>query len=105
MSSVSQINSQDFNQEVIEQQGLVLVDFYAQWCGPCKMVAPILETLSTEREDIKIVKVDADEAGELMAEHGIRGIPTLLLFNNGNKIGTKVGALSLGQLKEFIDQA
>jgi thioredoxin 1 len=101
MSNVKVINSDDFEAEVKAHEGAVLVDFFAEWCAPCKIIAPLLDQLSTERDDIKIVKVDADNAQELMIEYGIRGIPTLLLFKNGELTGTKVGALSLGKLKEF----
>lgn len=105
MSKVNKISQQDFEQEVKGHSGKVLVDFYADWCGPCKMVAPILEQLSEQDDSIKIVKVDADDAPELMREYGIRGIPTLLLFNNGEKVATKVGAVPLAQLKTFVEQA
>ncbi|AWB68156.1 thioredoxin [Saccharobesus litoralis] len=104
MSEVTKISGQDFEQEVTNHNGVVLVDFYADWCGPCKMIAPVLEQLSKSRDNVKIVKVDADEAPELMAEQGIRGIPTLLLFNQGEKVGTKVGAAPLAQLEAFVDQ-
>lgn len=105
MTNVTQIKAQDFTQAVVEHDGIVLVDFFAEWCGPCKMVAPILEQLSNERDDVKIVKVDADEAPDLMAQFGIRGIPTLLLFKQGEKVGSKVGAVSLSQLQSFVSQA
>jgi thioredoxin 1 len=102
MSNVKVINADDFEQEVNAHNGAVLVDFFAEWCGPCKMIAPLLDQLSTEKEDLKIVKVDADNAQELMTKFGIRGIPTLLLFKDGELAATKVGALSLSQLKEFV---
>ncbi|WP_017446458.1 thioredoxin [Gayadomonas joobiniege] len=105
MSKVTKISQQNFADEVKSHPGKVLVDFYADWCGPCKMVAPVLEQLAAQDDSIKIVKVDADDAPELMQEYGIRGIPTLLLFNNGEKVATKVGAVPLAQLKTFVDQA
>lgn len=102
MSNVKIINSDVFEQEVSEHKGTVLVDFFAQWCGPCKMISPLLDKLSAENEDIKIVKVDADDAQELMAKFGIRGIPTLLLFKDGELSKSKVGAVSTAQLNEFV---
>ncbi|MCU4676953.1 thioredoxin [Catenovulum sp. 2E275] len=105
MANVKTISAEEFKNEVTGFEGKVLVDFYADWCGPCKMVAPILEQLSAKRDDVKIVKVDADASPELMSEYGIRGIPTLLLFNQGQKVATKVGALPLTQLEAFVEQA
>ncbi|MGJ8682262.1 thioredoxin [Paraglaciecola sp.] len=102
MSKVKLINPNDFEQEVNAHNGAVLVDFFAQWCGPCKMISPLLDKLSNEKDDIKIVKIDADESQELMARFGVRGIPTLLLFKDGELAKTKVGALSLTQLNEFV---
>lgn len=102
MSKVIEVNSEEFNQEVEQHNGKVLVDFYAPWCGPCKMIAPIVEQISTEFEQLKVVKVNADTAQELMVRFGIRGIPTLLLIEHGELINTKVGAASLSQVKEFV---
>jgi len=102
MSNVVEVNSEEFNQEVEQHEGKVLVDFYAPWCGPCKMISPIVDQISTEFDQIKVVKVNADNAQELMVRFGIRGIPTLLLVENGEIIDTKVGAASLSQLKEFV---
>jgi len=102
MSNVVEVNSEQFVSEVEQYEGKVLVDFYAPWCGPCKMIAPIVEQVSTEFDELKVVKVNADNAQELMAKFGIRGIPTLLLIENGEVINTKVGAASLSQIKEFV---
>lgn len=104
MTQVTEVLANDFAQEVENYAGQVLVDFYAQWCGPCKMIAPIIEQIAHENNALKVVKVDADEAQALMTKYGIRGIPTLLLFNNGEVVGTKVGAASLSQVKDFIAQ-
>jgi len=102
MSNVTEVSAADFKQEVEQFDGKVLVDFYAEWCGPCKMIAPVVEQISQENENLKVVKVDADNAQELMTKFGIRGIPTLLLIENGEVIATKVGAASVSQVREFV---
>lgn len=103
MSKVLEINATSFSEQVEQHQGLVLVDFFADWCGPCKMIAPIVEEIAAEFSNLKVIKINADSAQELMRQFGIRGIPTLLLFKDGKVIATKVGALSLPQLREFIN--
>ena len=90
--------------EIIASQKLVLVDFSADWCGPCKMLAPILEELAPEYKDrLKIAKLNIDENPDTPPKFAIRGIPTLMLFKNGSVEATKVGALSKSQLTAFID--
>jgi thioredoxin 1 len=103
MSKVIEINAESFTEQVVQHKGLVLVDFYAEWCGPCKMIAPIVEEIANEFNSLKVLKINADNAQELMRQFGIRGIPTLLLFKEGKVTATKVGALSLPQLREFIN--
>ena len=104
--NIVQISDNSFDSDVLQAEGPVLVDFWAEWCGPCKMIAPVLEELASEYgEKLKICKMDVDSNPETAPKYGIRGIPTLILFNNGDVAGTKVGALSKSQLSEFIDSA
>ncbi len=90
----------DFDSEIAS--GKVLVDFWATWCGPCRMLAPILEQLETEAKDVKICKVNVDEQPELSKRFGIMSIPTLILFKDGKQADKSVGLVDLDTLKEFI---
>ncbi|QEP43356.1 thioredoxin TrxA [Ectothiorhodospiraceae bacterium BW-2] len=93
-----------FEQEVIKSDKAVLVDYWADWCGPCKMIAPILDEIAAEYADrIKIVKLNIDENPNTPPKYGIRGIPTLMIFKSGSVEATKVGAVSKSQLAAFID--
>ena len=100
------VTDASFEEEVLGSEVPVLVDFWAEWCGPCKMIAPVLSELADEYEGkVKVCKVDVDANPDIPPKFGIRGIPTLILFKDGNAEATKVGALSKAQLGEFIKEA
>ena len=100
------VTDTSFEDDVLKSDVPVLVDFWAAWCGPCKMIAPILEDVAGDYAGkVKVCKVDVDANGDTPAKFGVRGIPTLILFKDGNAVSTKVGALSKTQLTAFIDAA
>ena len=102
---IVQLSDESFENDVLNADKPVLVDFWAEWCGPCKMIAPILDDIANEFGDrITVGKLNVDHNNQTPPKYGIRGIPTLLLFKNGEVAGTKVGALSKAQLAEFIEQ-
>ena len=102
---IIQLSDDKFEADVINATGPVLVDFWAEWCGPCKMIAPILEDIAGEYDGkLTVGKLNVDENNETPPKYGIRGIPTLLLFKDGNVAATKVGALSKTQLEEFLNE-
>lgn len=99
------VTDDTFTAEVLQSPVPVLVDYWAEWCGPCKMIAPILAEISTSYQGkLQIAKMNVDENRDIPAKYGIRGIPTLMLFKGGEQVATKVGALSKSQLTAFIDQ-
>ena len=103
-SNIVYLSDSSFEDDVLNQTVPVLVDYWAEWCGPCKLIAPILEEIAAEYGDkIRIAKINIDENPDTPPKYGIRGIPTLLLFKDGKVAATKVGALSKSQLVEFLD--
>ena len=94
----------NFKKDVLESTILTLVDFWAEWCGPCKQISPILEEISEEKKDkLKVVKLNIDENPETPQKYGVRGIPTLLLFDNGKLVDSKVGSMPKSLLSEWIE--
>jgi thioredoxin 1 len=102
---IKHISDASFETDVLKADKPVLVDYWAEWCGPCKMIAPILDEVATGYEGkLQIAKMNVDENRDIPAKFGIRGIPTLMLFKDGQLAATKVGAMSKAQLTSFIDQ-
>ncbi len=103
-NAIVYVSDSTFDSEVLQSSTPVLVDYWAEWCGPCKMIAPILDDVAKDYAGkLKVAKLNIDENQETPPKYGIRGIPTLMLFKNGNVEATKVGALSKSQLAAFID--
>ena len=102
---IKHVSDASFDADVLKSAEPVLVDYWAAWCGPCKMIAPVLEEVAGDYQGkLTIAKMDVDENREVPAKFGIRGIPTLMLFKGGQLAATKVGAMSKAQLTEFLDQ-
>ncbi len=102
---IKHVSDASFEADVLQSTQPVLVDYWAEWCGPCKMIAPILDELSsTYTGKLQIAKMNVDENRDIPAKFGIRGIPTLMLFKGGQLAATKVGAMSKAQMTAFIDQ-
>ncbi len=98
------VTDETFEAEVLQSSAPVLLDFWAEWCGPCKMIAPILDAVSTEYAGrLTVAKMNIDESPNTPPKYNVRGIPTLMLFKDGSVVATKVGALSKSQLVAFID--
>ena len=92
----------EFDAEI--KEGTVLVDFFATWCGPCRMLTPVLEQIADENPNVSVLKIDVDEVGELAARYGIQNIPTLMLFKDGQRVETRMGYQNKNQLQAFISQ-
>ncbi len=103
MSVVAAVSDATFDQEVLQAENLVLVDFWAEWCGPCRMLTPILEEVAASlKEEVKIVKMNVDESPDVPTKFGIRSIPTMILFKKGKAVSTKVGPMPKNKLEEWI---
>jgi thioredoxin 1 len=104
--SITHTSDAAFEADVLKSDTPVLVDYWAEWCGPCKMIAPLLDEVARDYDGrLRVVKVNVDENQAITAKYGIRGIPTLKLFKNGEEVATKVGALSKSQLTAFLDNS
>lgn len=102
---IKHVSDTSFEADVLQSSVPVLVDYWAEWCGPCRMIAPILDEVSSAYQGkLQVAKMNVDDNREVPAKFGIRGIPTLMLFKNGELAATKVGALSKAQLTAFLDQ-
>ena len=101
MSAIS-VNKNNFKQEVLNSGKPVLLDFWASWCGPCRMVSPIVDEIAAERSDIKVCKINVDEQPELAAQFGVMSIPTLVVMKNGNVINQAVGARPKAQILAML---
>ena len=98
------VTDSSFEEEVLKSDKPVILDYWAEWCGPCRMIAPILDEIADEYADrIRVAKINIDENQETPQKYAVRGIPTLMIFKEGNVAGTKVGAVSKSQLSAFID--
>lgn len=97
------VTDASFHTDVISASKPVLVDFWAEWCGPCRMVGPILEELDAEMDGVEIVKINIDENPDAPSRFNVRGIPTMILFKDGSPVATKVGAAPKGQLKSWLE--
>ena len=102
--AITKVNLENFAQEVLKSEKKVLLDFYADWCGPCQMMAPELEAFAEENDSVKVCKLNVDEATELAITFGVMSIPTVLLFENGQEVKRFVGAKEKHQIAEFVGE-
>lgn len=96
------VNSENFENEVLKSDKTVLIDFYADWCGPCKMLSPIVEQFANENDNVKVVKIDVDAEQEIAIQYGVMSIPTLVVVKNGQEVNRVVGLVSKGQIEEIV---
>ena len=104
MGNVNIVNQDNFQTDVLNSNKPVLVDFWAEWCGPCKQLAPTVQEIANENPSLTVCKMDVDANRDAAVKYGIRSIPTLMLFKDGEAVGTEIGALTKQQLQEFINQ-
>jgi thioredoxin 1 len=103
MSASHKVSDTNFDNEVLKASGPVVVDFWAEWCGPCKAMSPLVDELATEMDGrLKVVKVNIDESPNAPTKYGVRGIPTFMVFRDGQVVDTRVGSMSKGQLNEWV---
>jgi thioredoxin 1 len=100
--AVVNIDSDNFEEEVIKSEKKVLIDFYADWCGPCKMIGPVVEELANENADIKVVKVNVDDNSQIAAKYQVMSIPTLIVIENGQVVNQSVGLISKSEILDLI---
>ena len=100
--SILKVNDKNFEEEVLKSEKTVLVDFYADWCGPCKMLSPIVDEVAEEKEDIKFVKINVDESQEKAFKYQIMSIPTLVVIQNGNEVKRSVGLIDKSEILEML---
>lgn len=100
--SVIKVNSDNFQKEVLQSEKVVLVDFYADWCGPCKMLSPIVDEVANEINDVKVCKINVDEARNIAENYDIMSIPTLLVFKNGNVVNSSLGLVDKRKILDLI---
>ncbi|WP_423364484.1 thioredoxin [Mycoplasma sp. P36-A1] len=103
MANLTKLTSENFNNEIAE--GITLVDFYADWCGPCKMIAPYIEEVSNEATGFKVAKLNVDEVSDVAIKYNVQSIPTLIVFKDGEAVNTKMGFMTKDQILELVDSA
>ena len=99
---ILKINEDNFEKEVLESEKTVLIDFFADWCGPCKMLSPIIEQFAKENEKVKVVKINVDELPDIAVKYGVRSIPTLVVIKNGEEVNRSVGLIDKSEILELV---